>query len=592
MINGKLIYRIASIVATLVLALRLAGCSKIGGSAGTKDPNVDYYTCTMHPSVKSQDPKAKCPICSMDLVPVMKKGAQGSGHDHQHGETMTGEARTAAGPMFNEFSVPVERQQQIGVTYASAEKKPLHHTIRSVGMVVPDKTRHWEFVARVEGYVQRLHVSSPGELIEEGQPLLTIYSPELLTAERELVSLLDTRDRATTGEAKASTERLITAAHRRLEQWNITAKQIAELEKTRNPSEFLVLESPFKGIVEDVPVDQGRKVMIGDHLVDVADLSVVWVWAEFYEDELSMLAKGQKVRVTTKSYPGQAFDGELSLINPFLAEMTRTVKVRVDIPNPESKLRPGMYVNIELAMDMGEGLTIPVSAVMPTGSRTLVFVDRGEGKLEPRSVQLGRKYGDIYEVLDGLKEGERVVASANFLIDAESKVQGAVKSFEEQPARPAEKSVPLPKGAQTLYEPVIAAYLTIQKQLAQDKFDPSSVTQLRESVQAAKKSDVHPPERANDYEQRVGALLITSEEFKPANLDEARVTFGKLSAALIALLTEFPPPLERAVQVMNCPMWDKSPANWVQATEQVENPFMGTKMASCGEKVKTIEAAK
>ena len=427
---GKLTRNFALIALLLGLVWGLAGCSKTGSSG--KDPNVDYYTCTMHPSVKSQDPKAKCPICSMDLVPVMKKGAPAAGHDHRHGGiSMPMAGDTKAGSGFNEFSVPVERQQQIGVTYAPAEKKPMRHTIRSVGMVVPDKTRHWEFVARVEGYVQKLYVTSPGEPIEEGQRLLTIYSPELSTAERELVSLLDARDRATTAEGKASTERSITAARRRLEQWNITASQIAELEKTRNPSEFLTLNSPFKGVVEDVPVDQGRKVMVGDHLVDVGDLSVVWVWAEFYEDELSMLAKGQKVRVTAKAYPGQTFEGELGLINPFLMEMKRTVKVRVDIPNPDFKIRPGMYVNIELAMDMGEGLTIPVSAVMPTGSRTLVFVDKGQGKLEPRPVQLGRKYGDIYEVTDGLKEGERVVASANFLIDAESKVQGAVKSFEE-----------------------------------------------------------------------------------------------------------------------------------------------------------------
>ena len=432
MITGKFIRYTTLIAALLAFAWGLAGCQKQGASV---DPNVDYYTCTMHPSVKSQDAKAKCPICSMDLVPVMKKGALAEGHDHQHGAMAMpmGDGMTAAGPIFSEFSVPVERQQQIGVTYATAERKPLHHAIRSVGMVVPDRMRHWEFVARVEGYVEKLHVTSPGEPIAKGQPLLTIYSPELSTAERELVNLLDARDRAATEAGRASTERLIEAGRRRLEQWNITAKQIAELEKSRKPSEFLTLYSPFKGVVEDVPVDQGRKVMIGDHLVDVADLSLVWVWAEFYEDELSMLAKGQKVRITAKSYPGQTFEGELSLINPFLMEVKRTVKVRVDIPNADFKLRPGMYVNLELAMDMGEGLTIPVSAVMPTGSRSLVFVDKGEGRLEPRPVQLGRKFGDLYEVLDGMKEGERVVASANFLIDAESKVQGAVKSFEEPP---------------------------------------------------------------------------------------------------------------------------------------------------------------
>ena len=375
----------------------------------------------MHPSVRLHDAKAKCPICSMDLVPVRKAGANAP-------------AKSAA-PELAEFHVPVERQQQIGVTYAAVEKGPLHRTLRAVGMVAPDKTRHWEFVARVDGYVQKLHVTSPGEPVEKDQPLLTIYSPELLVAEHEFVTQLDSRDRAASPEARSIAERQLDGGRRRLAQWNITAMQIAELEKSRKPSEFLTLYSPFKGVVEDVPVDQGRRVMTGDHLVDVADLSVVWVWAEFYENELQMLARGQKVAITTKSYPGETFAGELSLISPFLMEMQRTARVRIDIPNPDGKLRPGMYVNVELAMDMGEGLTIPVGAVMPTGSRSLVFIDKAEGKIEPRFVQLGGRFGESYEVKGGLTEGERVVASANFLIDAESKVQGAVKTFDAPAGR-------------------------------------------------------------------------------------------------------------------------------------------------------------
>ena len=596
MTTGKLIRYTTLIAAMLALAWWLTGCSKTGGSGG-KDPNVDYYTCTMHPSVKSQDAKAMCPICSMDLVPVMKKGASAEGHDHQHGAMAmpTGDGMVAAGPMFSEFSVPVERQQQIGVTYAAAEKKPLHHTIRSVGIVVPDKTRHWEFVARVEGYVQKLQVTSPGEPVEEGQPLLTIYSPELSTAEREMVNLLDARDRATTADGKASAERSIDAARRRLEQWNITAKQIAELEKTRKPSEFLTLNSPFKGVVEDVPVDQGRKVMIGDHLVDVADLSLVWVWAEFYEDELSMLAKGQKVRITAKSYPGQTFEGELSLINPFLMEMKRTAKVRVDIPNADFKLRPGMYVNLELAMDMGEGLTIPVSAVMPTGSRSLVFVDKGEGKLEPRLVQLGRKYGDLYEVLDGLKEGERVVASANFLIDAESKVQGAVKSFEEPAMGKMEmKSVSLPAEAKQPYELLFSIYLAIQKGLTADDFNviAKHAGPLREQIDAIIAANLAPSEMADTYRQKLDALKAAAESRVPANLEDARIYFGQVSAPLVALTTQFPPPLAHPLIVAHCPMWEKSPADWIQAGEKIENPFMGSKMPGCGAVVKMLEAAK
>src|SRR6266446_5607818 len=450
---SKQLTRVATVLALLVF-LVAASCSKQNSSPANS--NIDYWTCTMHPSVHSKDP-GKCPICSMDLVPVIKKGGteakvsassskpEGT-RDMQGGEVAKGggemkgmpgmpgmkEGADAKAPQASEFVVPVERQQQIGVTYAKVERKPLAHTIRSVGMVVPDKGRNWQFVSRVDGYVQKLDVKSPGEIVEKDAPLLSIYSPDLLTSERELVELLRMRDQAKSKDARDTPQRLIESAKRRLQLWNVTAQQIAELEKTRKASDTLTLLSPFRGVVQSVPVEQGKSVKTGDLLVEVADLSVVWLWAEFYENELSMLQVAQKLTITAKSYPGQNFDGTISLIDPFLDATKRTAKVRIDIPNPDFKLRPGMYVNAELEMDMGAALTIPVNAVMPTGTRSVVFVDKGEGKLEPRIVQLGTKYGDIYEVKSGLEENERVVASANFLIDAESKVQGALRGFEEE----------------------------------------------------------------------------------------------------------------------------------------------------------------
>src|SRR6266852_5936147 len=430
--------KINLLMTLITLLLGATSCMKNGASS--KPSNVDYYTCTMHPSVKSQDPKGKCPICGMDLVPVMKKGCgekqpgQMQGTEGMPGMPGTKPEAATQGAQTREFVVPVERQQQIGVTYAAVERKPLRHTIRSVGLVVPDKGRNWQFVSRVDGYVQRLDVKSPGEIVEKGAPLLSIYSPDLLTSEREFVELLRMRDQAKSKDARETPERLIQSARRRLQLWNVTDAQVAELEKTRNPQQNLTLLSPFRGVVQSVPVEQGKGVGIGNMLVEVADLSVVWVWAEFYENELPMLKLGQKIDITAKSYPGEKFEGIISLINPFLEEAKRTAKVRIDIPNPDFKLRPAMYVNAELGMDMGEGLTIPVSAVMPTGTRNVVFINKGEGKLEPRIVQLGSKYGESYEVQNGLREGEQVVASANFLIDAESKVQQALNEFEPSPS--------------------------------------------------------------------------------------------------------------------------------------------------------------
>ena len=445
----KLCMRKTALLVTLAaLLFGATSCSKEGATG--KPNNVDYYTCTMHPSVHSKDP-GKCPICSMDLVPVMKKEGGEATPQPQGEEIKGGEKKAPGGQMQgmpgmpgmkegqmkggekpSEFVVPVERQQQIGVRYAKVERKPLRHTIRAVGLIVPDKTRNWQFVSRVDGYVQKLQVTGPGEVVDKNAPLMSIYSPDLLSSEREFVELLRMRDEAKSKDARETPQRLIESAKRRLQLWNVTEQQIAELEKTRKASDTLTLFSPFRGIVQSVPVEQGKNVKIGDMLVEVADLSVVWVWAEFYENELSMLKVGQKFTITAKSYPGENFEGTLSVINPFLDEMKRTAKVRIDIPNPDFKLQPGMYVNAELEMDMGEALTIPVSAVMPTGTRSVVFVDKGQGKLEPRVVQLGTKYADIYEVKSGLQENERVVASANFLIDAESKVQGALRGFEEE----------------------------------------------------------------------------------------------------------------------------------------------------------------
>src|SRR6266404_5240363 len=294
----------------LAALLTTPACSRSNKS--TKPPDVDYYTCTMHPSVHAEAP-GKCPICGMDLVPVMKKtsGASPSASPPSGGRGMQGMAgmpgmqsgNQTSGVTSHEFVVPVERQQQIGVTYATVIRAPLHHTIRAVGMVEPDMQKHWAFVARVDGYVQELFVPSAGQLVEKDVPLMSIYSPDLLTTERELVMLLRMRDQAKSKDARVTPERLIAAAESRLRQWNITDQQIAELEQKRAPSETLTLRSPFRGVVREVPAQQGANVKVGDRLIDIADLSVVWVSAEFYESELSMLQTGQQVTVTTSSYP-------------------------------------------------------------------------------------------------------------------------------------------------------------------------------------------------------------------------------------------------------------------------------------------------
>lgn len=571
-------------------ALAVGGCGRQGDAV---NPNIDYYTCAMHPSVRSQDPKGKCPICAMDLVPVAKAAAS------PMGTPLTAEG--SAGSQNSVFIVPSERQQQIGVTYAAVRMAPLHRVIRAVGYIVPDAARRWEFTARTEAYVEKLHVTSPGESVRRDQPLVTVYSPDLLVTQTDFVRQLEERERATTAEEKARAERALDAFRRRLGQWQITPEQTSELERNRRPSEFLTLASPFDGAVEDVPVAQGRRVMPGDRLVSVADLSEVWVWADFYENETAALRAGEPAVVTAPAYPGEEFHGTIALVSPFLDEMNRTVRARLNIPNRALKLRPGMFVNVGLSLDRGKALSIPVGAVMPTGSRSLVFVDKGDGRLEPRTIQIGGKFGDLYEVQSGLADGERVVAGANFLIDAESKVQGAVKSFEAPVSgesgtepRAFPSPVPLPGSALAVYQPMIESYFALERALAHDDLDgaTSAALQLRERADAVTRSGAQPASGAERYHARTVALAKALVQFKSGSLDEARVHFGTLSAALIALLTEFPPPLGRSVHVMNCSMWRESPGDWLQPTKEIQNPFMGRKMPGCGDVVRTLPMAK
>jgi multidrug efflux pump subunit AcrA (membrane-fusion protein) len=331
-----------------------------------------------------------------------------------------------------EFEIPLERQQQIGVTFEKAARTPLRSVLRAAGTVAVATQRAWDSVARVDGYIHDLEVLAPGDAVSRGQALMDIYSPDLASTEREYLDLLRMRDTAERSGPPGSADdvvRLIDSARERLRQWNVPDAEIAALEATRRARQYLTLVSPVDGIVESIGVRQGQHVSAGDRLVTVADLSAVWVWANFYQEDLSLLKVGLRVTVSSSAFPSETFTGKIALVDPFTDEMKRTVRARIDIVNADRHLRPGMYVDVGLVTDRGEGLTVPVSSVLPTGLRSIVFVDRGGGRLEPRYIVLGRKYGDRYEVAKGIAEGERVVSSANFLVDAESKVQGALKSW-------------------------------------------------------------------------------------------------------------------------------------------------------------------
>jgi Cu(I)/Ag(I) efflux system membrane fusion protein len=577
----------AAILSLLILVLVFGACSKQGQVVSAAD-DIDYYTCTMHPWVHSKKP-GKCPVCGMDLVPVLKSNSQPEQAGQKPGTSSPPKALAES----HDFDVPVERQQQFGVTYAEAKRQRIVRTVRTVGLVTEDKGRKWIYVPRTEGYVQRLYVTSPGQIVEKGQDLLQVYSPDLATSEQELIRIVESRDRTGIGAAH-EIDQLTQSAKRRLRQWNLTDQQIEEIEKNRTTSEFLTLVSPFRGIVEDVSVDQGERFSPGQKLISVADLSSVWIWADFYQDEVSTINVGQTVLITAG--PDQSYSGVISLVNPFISQTQRTTKVRIDLLNPELRLRPGMYVNADLSVDLGEGVTVPINALVPTGSRNFVFLDRGNGKLQPRSIQLGSQAGEVYQVLSGLKEGDRVVASANFLIDAESQVQGALQGFEQEPATPSSEGKSSQNGllganSKEPFDSLLNDYSTIEAQLAHDKAD-----HLKDSINDFD-SDIHVIAGA-DFDLGSQQSLLTGDlkeldeatepAFRANDLETARVQFGKISAALIKLLSDFHPALTQEWEVMMCPRWTKSPAQWIQTGREIHNPFIGTASSNCGQTIGPI----
>lgn len=414
----------------LLLLAALAECPKSYSQKPTASTNdVDYYTCTMHPSVHSQTP-GKCPICGMELVPVYKKSSATNASLIPTGETNLSSTEEAP----EEFTVPLERQQQIGVTYATIEEMPLQKILRAAGTVDSEISGHRDFIAPAAGSVISLGVGSVGETVVKGQTLLTIYSADLLTEEQAFADAA--KDYLTTPNfgSRRTVENIqaqFDAAKNRLLLWNLTTNQIAGLEKweTRVPHDTAQIQAPFDGIVQRIGTEPGKNFGMGDELLEITDLQAVQVWANFYQDELPLLKPGLPVAVTSSAWPGETFPGKIAVVNPFLDPDTHTVRVRIDIENPDLKLRPNMFVNVELKIDGGEPLAVPVNAVLPTGRHNIVFVDKGGGKLEPRFLQLGGQYGDYYEVKSGLNDGERVVANGNFLIDAESQIQGALKSW-------------------------------------------------------------------------------------------------------------------------------------------------------------------
>ncbi len=328
-----------------------------------------------------------------------------------------------------------ERQQLIGVRFGTVEKRTLQKVTRTVGRIDYDEKRIGTFSPKIGGWIEELYVDFTGQFVREGEPLLTIYSPELVSTQEEYLLALKARQnwsKSPFAEVSEGGKLLVESARRRLKLWDISDAQIQALEKSQEPMKTLTLYSPFTGHVLEKMVTRGQFVEAGVALFKIADLSVVWLIADIYEYELPSIRLGQKAVIEMAIYPGETFTGKVIYIYPYLDPQTRTAKVRFEFANPHGKLKPEMFANVEISVNLGNRLAIPEGAVIDTGVRKVVIVDRGSGYFEPREVKLGAKAGEVFEVLNGLKSGERVVTSANFLIDSESNLKEAVSGMGHQ----------------------------------------------------------------------------------------------------------------------------------------------------------------
>ena len=321
-----------------------------------------------------------------------------------------------------------ERQQLIGVKFGTVEMKPLEKVIRTVGRVDYDEKRIAIVSPKIGGWIEDLFVDFTGRFVRQGDPLLTIYSPELVSTQEEYLLALRAKKslmKSPFPEVAGSGDSLAEAAKRRLKLWDISDDQIRTLEEGGEAKKTLTLYSPFTGFVLEKSAYKGMNVMPGMALYKLADLSMVWLYADVYEYELPFIRLGLQASVQITYLPGETFTGKVIYIYPALNPETRTAKVRFEFPNPGGKLKPEMYANVEIKIRLGQKLAVPDGAIIDTGIRQLAIIDRGNGYFEPREVK-GLKVDGYYEVVSGLKAGERVVTSANFLVDSESKLKEAM----------------------------------------------------------------------------------------------------------------------------------------------------------------------
>ena len=406
-----------------------------GASAAKSERKVLYYRNPMGLPDTSPTPK-KDPM-GMDYVPVYE-----------------GEAPAQNLPA-GTVKISTDKVQLLGVRTEPAAPRELRRTIQAVGTIQANERLLYKVAPRFEGWIEKLHVNTTGQAVARGQPLMEVYSPDLVSAQEEyLIALRGVKELGDSGaEAQAVLQRLADSVLRRMRNWEISERELRSLQEDGKPRRLLTFRSGASGVVLQKPGVQGMRFMPGEVLFEIADLSTVWLLAEVFEQDAGLVHLGQAAKLQIVAYPDKTFSGKVVFLYPIVDPETRTAKVRVELANPGGLLKPAMFANVELASGHARGkvLAVPESAVLDSGARQLVLVRRGEGLFEPRTVKLGMRADGYVEVMEGVQPAEEVVVRANFLIDAESNLKAAVGAFGHggHGGKPAADKPPVPGAPQT-----------------------------------------------------------------------------------------------------------------------------------------------
>ena len=400
--------------------------------AGHRHEANDPYYCPMHPEETGKDGSARCPLCGMKLE--MKPPAKAAGSAKPTTVKPLAEAKadqTEALPPVEGLAaieIPEPRIQLIGMRTAKVTRSTLPSELKAVGSVAPTESGFAVIQTRFSGWIEELLVSETGQLVQKGQLLARVYSPELLAAQQEMLNARRwTNPLPGQRDAGAETAGLASGARGRLELMGMQPSEIAEVERSGTPHRLIEIRSPVRGYVAQKSAVQGLYIQPGTRLFDLADLSKVWVLVELFERDAGRIKAGQQATLQLTAYPGESFGGKVQLVYPTLNAETRTQRARIEFQNKDLRLRPGMFGDVVIQLAGTDGLVVPREAVVDTGEQQYVFIDEGAGRFSPRTVKVGARFQEYAQLLAGVKEGETVVTTGNFLLDSESRLRSAIE---------------------------------------------------------------------------------------------------------------------------------------------------------------------